>query len=339
MKADAAQLRRALASPSPDIRLYLFHGPDEAGAQAAASQLTRSLGEGIERVDLDGATLRREPSRLADEAASLSLFGDKRMIRVAQAGEESVEAATLLLAAERAGNPVVIMAPSVRTTAKLVKLAVDSPLALAHGFYEPSAAEAEKIAAGLARDHGLTPEPGVARRLAEAAGGDRAVIALEVEKLALFLDAAPERPHPLSQAALDALGADIGEAALDELVAAFVGGEAAMLGQALERIGAGGASPIPWLRAVTRRLLALAAMRAEIDGGEAPAAVMKRHRVFFRDEAATLATLRRWSPAMLARAVAQVRAAERATMTSGNAGTVVADAAVLTIAQAIAGRR
>jgi DNA polymerase-3 subunit delta len=339
VKADAAQLRRALASPSPDTRLYLFHGPDEAGAQAAAAQLARSLGDRIERVDLDGAALRKEPSRAADEAASLSLFGDTRLIRIANAGEESVEAMTLLLAAERAGNPVVAIAPSVRTTAKLVKLAIESPRALAHGFYEPSPAEAEKIAATLAREHGLTPDTGVARRIADAAGGDRAVIEREVEKLALFLDAAPDRPRGLDNAALDALGADMEDVALDELVNAFVDGVPAALGQSLARIGAGGASPVPWLRAVTRRLLSLATMRAEIDAGEPPAAVMKRHRVFFREEAATLATLRRWSPAMLARGVAQVRAAERATMATGNAGTVLADAAALAIAQAISRRR
>ncbi len=339
MKADAAQLRRALATPPADIRLYLFHGPDESGAQAAAAQLARALGEQVERVDLDGAALRKDPSRLADEAASLSLFGDVRLIRASHVGEESLDALTALLVADRAGNPVVALAPTVRTTAKIVKLAIDSPRALAHGFYEPTAAEAEKRVAALAREHGLSPDAGTARRLVEATGGDRAILAREIEKLALFLDADVDRPRALDHPALDALGADSGETALDDLVAALVDGEPAALGQALERAGAGGASPIPWLRAVVRRLLALAAMRAEVDGGEAPAVVMKRHRVFFRDEAATMATMRRWSPAMLARAIEQIRAAERATMASGNAGTVLADEAAITIARGMAARR
>ena len=86
-------------------------------------------------------------------------------------------------------------------------------------------------------------------------------------------------------------------------------------------------------------MLALAAMRSEIDGGEAAAAVMKRHRVFFRDEAATLAALRRWSPALLARAVGQVREAERRLMASGSAGAVDAQAATMAIARAMAARR
>lgn len=339
MKADAAQLRRAFSSPPADVRLYLFHGPDESGAMAAATQLARGFGDDIERIDLDGLTLRKEPSRLADEAASLSLFGGGRWIRVTAAGEESLEALTLLLATERAGNPAVAIAPAVRTNAKIVKLAVDSPHALACGFYEPTRAEIERLAASLAHDEGLTVDAGVVRHLVETTGGDRAVLAREIEKLALFLDAAPDRPRSLDHVALAAIGADLGEAEQDGLVAAVIDGEPATLGQTLERIDAGGASPIPWLRALNRRLLALAAMRAEIDGGEAPAAVMKRHRVFFRDEASTLASLRRWSPAMLVRAVAQLRAAERGVMASGTAGAVTAEAAALAVTRGIASRR
>ena len=339
MKADAGRLRSLIAAPPAGIRLYLLHGPDEASAQAAARQLAAAFGKGAERVDLDGATLRKDPTRLADEAASLSLFGDTRFIRATGVGEESLEAITALLAAERAGNPVIALAPGLRATAKVARLALESPLACVCAFYEPSAAEAEKIAQTLARDLGLQADPGVARHIAEASGGDRAVIAQEMEKLALFLDAAPDRPRPLDQAALDAIGADLGEAAQAALVAAIVDGEPAALGLALDRFGADGASPVPWLRALTRRLLALAEMRAAIDGGEPPAAVMKRHRVFFREEAATLAALRRWTPAMLARATAQVRSAERAVMASNNAGTVLADAAALTIARGLAARR
>lgn len=339
MKADAALLRRALASPSPDIRLYLFHGPDESGAAAAAVQLAKAFGDGAERVDLDGATLRKDAGRLADEAAALSLFGAARLIRVTAAGEESLEALTLLLEGDRTGSPVIALAPTVRGTANIVKLAIDSPRALACAFYEPSQVEAEKLAATLARDEGLLCEPGVTRQLVDAAGGDRAIIARELEKLALFLDAAPDRPKPLDRSALKAIGADLGEAALDDVVAAIIDGQAAALGQALDRIDGGGASPIPWLRAVGRRLLALAAMRADIDLGEPPAAVMKRHRVFFRDEGTTLTSLRRWSPAMLARAMAQLRAAERGVMTTGTAGAVVAEAAALAVARGIATRR
>ena len=62
---------------------------------------------------------------------------------------------------------------------------------------------------------------------------------------------------------------------------------------------------------------------------------MKRHRVFFREEAATARALARWTPVMLAEALDRVRAAERAVVAPGNAGTVLAESPVLTLARAV----
>jgi DNA polymerase-3 subunit delta len=69
--------------------------------------------------------------------------------------------------------------------------------------------------------------------------------------------------------------------------------------------------------------MALAEMRGEVAGGADVGGVMKRHRVFFQEESATGAALRRWSPAALASALRLVRAAERATMSGSSAGNVL----------------
>ena len=86
MKANARDIRSALERPSPDIRLYLLHGPDGSATAELAALLARAMGPEAERVDLDGATLRSDPARLSDEAASMSLFGGARHIRVSPAG-------------------------------------------------------------------------------------------------------------------------------------------------------------------------------------------------------------------------------------------------------------
>ncbi|WP_047866926.1 DNA polymerase III subunit delta [Sphingomonas paucimobilis] len=338
MKANAGQIRQALSRPSADIRLYLLHGPDEAGASELARLLAEAMGREAERIDLDSATLKSDPARLTDEAAALSLFGGPRFIRIAGIGEEGLAAFTALLEAESAGNPVVAIAPTVKTTAKIVKLALDSPRAMAFGCYGPTAADAERLAVTMASEMGLRLAAGVPARLVEAAGADRAVITRELEKLALYLDADTDRPREADHAAMDAIGADLGEAEMGDAVEAVVEGRVGDLGGELALLDEGGASPIPWLRALARRLIALAEMRADIDKGEPVEAVMKRHRVFFRDEAKTARALRRWTPAMLARALTRIRAAERAVMAPGNAGAVLAEAEATIIAQGIARR-
>src|SRR5690606_18579310 len=145
MKASAAQIRAAVDKPNLATRLFLLHGPDESGAADLAERRARALGPDVERVDIDMRMLREQPGRLADEAASLSLFGGVRYIRLLGADEGAAEAISLLLGAERAGNPVVAMAPGLKASGKLVKLAIAAPAALSHGCYVPEGIEATKL--------------------------------------------------------------------------------------------------------------------------------------------------------------------------------------------------
>ncbi|MES2754686.1 MAG: DNA polymerase III subunit delta [Pseudomonadota bacterium] len=333
MKANENQIRAALNAPSPDIRLYLLHGPDEAGARALAARLARAMGPEAERIDLDPATLRSDPARLADEAAALSLFEGARHVLIEGMGEESVEAVTALLAAPRAGNPVVAVAPGVKTSGKLVKLALADPAVLSFACYVPDAAEAERIADALARELGMRIAGNAGRRLAAAAGGDRAVMARELEKLALYLDVAPDRPGEIDDAALDAIGADLGEGEMNAAIDAAIDGRVADLAGELARLEDAGVSPIPLLRQLVRKLMSLAEMRAEIDAGAGAAAVIERHRIFFKDKAPVGRALRRWPSAKLSEAIGRARAGERAVLGASNAGPVLANAALTGIAR------
>ncbi|RDE04852.1 DNA polymerase III subunit delta [Sphingomonas aracearum] len=337
MKASAAQVRAALERGGGDVRLFLLFGPDESGAQDLAALLARTMGPGAERVDLEPAQLRGNPGRLADEAAALSLFGDKRHIRVAGAGEESVEAVSLLLDAPRAGNPAVMIAPSIKAASKLAKLALGHPAAMALALYAPEGQAAEQMVAQIARDAGLRPAAETLPRIAAAAGNDRAVITREIEKLALFLDADPERPRDLDMAALEAVGADLGEAEIGVAVDAALDGRCEEAGAELTRLAETGTSPIPVLRALVRRLMTLAELRAEVDGGAAPARVVEG--VFFRDRPVIARALTRWTAPAIARAIDRLRAAERATVFSGETGEVIAAEAMLAVARQSARRR
>lgn len=326
-----------LPKPRPDLRLYLFHGAEETAIELAR-QLIATM-PAAERIDLDGAALKRAPGRLADEAASLSLFGDARLIRAMPIGEESLEAITLLLAAERTGSAVVAVAPGVKASGKLVTLANGHPAALAVACYAPSAADLDRAAQTMLAEQGLRPAPGLPRRLVEAAGGDRAVMAREIDKLALHLDAAPDRPRDASAEALDAIGADNGEAAMGGAVDAMVDGRPGELGVMLGQLDAGGGSAIPWLRGLQRRLMTLGDMRAAVDRGEAPEAVMKKHRIFFREEARTARDLRRWSAPRIAAALDRIRAAEVGAMSGHAPGAVAAEHVAVEMARGMAERR
>jgi DNA polymerase-3 subunit delta len=205
VKAKRAEMERALRSPS-NHRFFLLYGPDDSGSNSLTKVAAAGAGPGAERVELTGAELKADPARLADEAASISVFGGARYIVVQPVGDECLAAVEALLQAPAAGNPVLLVAGALKPASKLLKLALAEPLALALASYAPEGQEAERLVSDMARAEGLTVRSDVARRLAEACAGNRAILALELQKFALYLDAAPERPRPLDHDALDSVG-------------------------------------------------------------------------------------------------------------------------------------
>ena len=335
MKASRAEIERTLDRPSDSVRCILLHGPDDAGSRALSERLAKAMGADAERIDLDGATLAKDPALLSDEAASTSLFGGARWIRVRANGDEVTEAVEALLAAPQAGNPVVVIAGALKPASKLLKLALASPAMPAFASYAPEGREADQMVAGLGATLGLRIAPNIARRIFDAAAGDRAIVAQELEKIASFLDAGEGPPREVDAAVLDAIGAGEGESSSGALVDAVLTGAARPAVEELKQLAESGEDGIPLIRAMLRRLLQLAALRADADRTSLAEATKA---VFFKDKDVVAAELRRWNAPDLAMLVDRITAAQARLMESGSAGAVTASQELLTIARAAAGR-
>ena len=332
MKASKARIDQALAAPG-ETRFFLLHGPDESGSRALVRALAAAMGEGAERIDLAGADLKADPARLADEAASISMFGDARWILVEPAGDEAVEALEALLAAPAAGNPVAVVAGGLKPASKLLKLALAAPGALAFASYLPDARDAVRLTLEMARAEGLIVRPDVAKRIAEACGGNRALIGQELVKFALHTDASPEAPKPIDHDLLDALGAGSDEGDLSRLVDCAAGGDPAGLEAELARLRAEGQEGIVVIRAMLRRIALLARLRAEVEQGNSVGAVMASSgkSLFWKEKDAIGAQLGRWRADLLAKAMSRLVEAERQVKAAGGIGPLAADEEVFAI--------
>ena len=327
MKANRAQAEKALRKPA-DTRLFLLHGPDESGSRGLLGLLAAAMGESAERIDLNGADLKADPARLADEAAAISMFGDRRWILIEQAGDEILAAVEALLEAPAAGNPVAIVAGALKPASKLLKLALASPNVVAFASYAPDPGQADRLVAELARVHGLVVRGDAARRIAESCAGNRALIEQELRKYALYLDSSPGAPKPLDHDAIDALGAGADEGDLSRLVDSAVGGDPAALEAELSRLRAQGLDGIPLTRAVLRRLTLLARLRSEVERGSSVGGVMASagKSLFWKEKDAIERQVARWRSDLLAKAVSRLIEAERSLMAPGGPGLVAADA-------------
>lgn len=331
------EAERALARPDPAIRCYLLYGPDDSGSRALAAKLAMALGPDAERIDLSPAQLKGDPALLADEAAAVSLFGGARHVRVEGAGDECLAAVEALLEAPAAGNPVVLIGGGLRRDARIVKRVEGDRAGFAFASYAPEGLAADRLAAEIAQAHGLRLEPEVARRLAEGANNDRAVIAREIEKMALFLDAAPERPGTVSHATLDAIGVDGGDARESALMAALFGGDTAALDRELARRAEAGQDGVPLVLAVLRRLMILLPARLDMDGGGSAMTGVMRAAGYLpeSEKKAIAAVLPRWPAARLAAAVERLSEMARTQKSSRGPGSVAADQLLLTMARSV----
>lgn len=316
MKAAKGNIARAVEQPDPKIRFYLFLGEDQAQSRGLAGRLVEALGS--EKFALSASELKGQPGLLADEAAALSLFGERRLIWIEPASNDILEAVETLLAAERVESPVVAIAGALPRSSPLLKLAEASAGAIAFTAYLPDDKDAERMVSEAGRRLGLKVAPHVAARVAAAAGNDQAVVGQELEKFAIFLDASPHSPKELDLDAIEAVGADHAEGDFARIADLALEGNLAELSEELAKLSPNGAEAIPVVRSLQRRLLMLAPIRARVDRGEKPDAVMASagKSMFWKDKPLVQRMIRTWTADDLARVSERVGQLERRLMFS-----------------------
>lgn len=324
MKADERRaLERALDQLDANVRLVFLYGSDDAQVRELAQRFTARLtpaDDALGRVDLLPSLLAEDPARLADEAAAVSMFGGTRLIRVDGAEDGCADAVAALMSLPVAGNPVVMTAGDLKPTSKLLK-SMASPQALIFRCFVPDARGIAELVANGCAARGLRPTHAALAALVAAYGAERGVLAQELDKLALYLDAAPGSEAQLDVAALEAVGAAMGDGDFSALVDAVMGGDSAAAARQAARLADNGIAGIAQLRALLRRQWQLVEIRAAIDAGAAPRAAVDALRppVFWKDKDKLAAEAARWPMPRLRRAIARVVEAERQIKMPGRA--------------------
>jgi DNA polymerase III subunit delta len=317
VKIDAARAAGFARAWPADVRILLLHGPDESASRDIAGQIVAGqVATGVGVTELIGAMLKDDPQALVAAVTSLSMFGDRELLRLDGLDDDGLDAVTALLAGPP-GHPVLAVAGQLRKGSKLLTLAEKDPAIAASVQYEASLRDAPRLLTDMAAPLGLRLDREVAEQLFESAAGDRMVMRRELEKFALYKDAGPETPQRLTTADVLALGAETGEAELFAPIGAITTGDVAEVAELVGRLPDGVA--IPLLRALERRFAMLAALRSEVDAGNSPAAVVEAagRAIFFKEKPFITKALGLWSQKALAGAMAEILAAERAVKTSG----------------------
>ncbi len=310
-----------------DQRFILLTGPDDATMEVLAAKLTGLAGKDAERLDLVSSQMSQDPSLLAAEAASMSLFAGARIIRldILGSGDDCLAAVEALLAADSAINPVIATGASVTAKSKLVKLVEGSDHGVAAICYQPDRRALIGIAMAAADEQGLRLGNAEAQLLVDLVSGDQALMRRELEKIALYLDAGRDRQRQVAAADIAALGAATHEEDVSEVINTALGGKVRDLPAMFATAAAVGVAEIRVIRALAIRATQLARLRAEVDAGAHPATVVaaKSSGVFWKERDAVTAQLHIWDSLRIARLMSRLLDCERSLKASGTAGGVL----------------
>lgn len=342
MKLPPARLAAFLRSPDPAVRTALVYGPDAGLVSERADKLAAAicpdLRDPFRVAEMDAAGLGGDPARLYDEAASLSLTGGRRLVRVHEAGDQLGAIFAGFLKTLTPGDSFVLVeAGDLPARSSLRRAFEAAKEAVAIACYADGPREIEELAREVLGARKISVTQDAVQYLIQNLGGDRQVSRQELEKLALYAGDGGRVDEP----AAAAMVGDTATVSMDDIVFAAADGETAPLERTLTRALQEGEQPVTVLRALMRHFqrLYLVGSRLAQGTGEEDALKSLRPPLFFKLADRFKRQLRLWPPKRAAAALEMLLEAERQAKTTGLPSETVCRAALLRIARGAAGQR
>lgn len=350
MKIKPGDSDRFIRQPDPKCCAILIYGPDGGLVRERMNRLTRGVVEDpndpFRIVDLSEADLKSDPARLADEAASISMLGGRRVIRLRGFGDTQTKTIEAFLAHPIGDALILVEGGELGARSSLRALFEGADNAAAIACYADDARALEGVIREKLAQDGLMPEPAALDYLLGHLGSDRGVTLSELEKLGLYMGPAGagakgEKRSVTLQDVRVCVG-DNASSSLDDVVDATVTGDLQALDLALARARAADANAVAILNALARHLQQLHLALARMETGSDAMAALRAMRppVHFSREKMVLRQLGQWSRKRLDRAIDLALEAEGLCKTTGLPETAICGQTLFRVAQgARAGRR
>lgn len=299
----AHEVARFLTRPDLSEGIFLAYGPDTGLVRETAQRLIRALtnddpGSASVTV-LDGAEVDADPSILAVEAKTISLFGGKRIVRVRGASKSLVMTLTELRD-DPGGAAIVLEAGNLTPKDALRALVEAAKLGRALPCYPDNDETLTALIRETFNQQGIRVDSDVVATLREILGNDREITRRELEKLSLY--AATSKTLTREDVLL--LCADNGALVIDAILDATAGGHAERLELALNRALSSAVDPQRLLAMANIHFGNLRRWRIDVDAGKTPRAVLDglRPKPHFSRISALEQQLRLWTDNALATA-------------------------------------
>ena len=326
-----------LAKPDPRFFLVLIYGPDRGlvseRARIFAQKTGLPLDDPFSVVRLEAGEAERDSGRLADEARTVPMFSDRRLLWLRNAGVQKglADDVKALLAEPPRDAVVLIEAGDLKKGAPLRSAVEAAGAAMALPCYADDGRDLDALIDRELSRAGMTMTLEARQALRRNLGGDRLASVGEIGKLALYALGRAE----ITLDDVRALSGDVSGQSFDDAVDAMLEGRVADFDSAFTRQCQAGGQPFLALAGAMRQMQGLHAMRGELDaGGRGAAAVVAAQKppVFFARRKLVEKALERWSGRALERALERLQAAVLQTRRRPDLSQPIARQALLGIA-------
>ncbi|MER9630375.1 MULTISPECIES: DNA polymerase III subunit delta [unclassified Mesorhizobium] len=326
-----------LAKPDPRVSIVLLYGPDRGlvaeRAKAFAGKTGLPLDDPFSVVRLDGSEVDRDEGRLLDEARTVPMFSERRLLWVRNAGAQKALADDVkALTSEPARDAIILIeAGDLKKGVGLRAVVEAADNAMALPCYADEARDIDTVIDDELRKAGMSMTLEARQALRRNLGGDRLASRGEIEKLVLYAHGQPE----IGLDDVKATSGDVSGLSFDAAVDALLEGRIADFDTAFNRHCQSGGQPFLVLSSAMRQLQAIQAMRGLMDaGGRNAASVVAAARppVFFSRRKLVEKALERWSSEALGRALNRLQTAVLQTRRRPDLSVALARQALLGIA-------
>lgn len=330
-----ADVEATLTRIDPLRPVLLLFGPDSGLVRERARAYLARAAEGSSDpfglVRLDGDEIAGDPGRLVDEAATVALFGGRRVISLRVGSRNVVPAVEALLAAPPGDAVVVIEAGDLKRGQGLRALCEASPRALAITCYADTDRDLTRLIDTMVTEAGLSIDRDARAELMGLLGGDRLASRGEITKLLLYAAGEPR----ITAEHVRAIVGDASSLALDEIADSAFAGQPTEMASAFAKASGEGMRADVILGSVCRTGQALHLLRLAADAGSIERAIESaRPAIHFRRKPLIEKALRSWSAARLEAALLALDDALLAARRNATLGPAIAERALLQVAGA-----
>ncbi len=300
MKIAPRQFEAFLEKPPTNVAAFLFHGNDTGLISERAKQLAHLFNHDLEDVfsvtRLSGEMLTGEVGLIADSAAAIPAFGNRRLVLIKGRGTELLAACKLALSEPIEEAVIIVEAHETTTKHALVKLFENNNKTAAIGCYADSISDIRTLASNIFATENIKVSGDALNIITHRLGSDRGSSRREIEKLALM---AGPNGTLIAEEVSFALG-DNAKLAIDDIADALASGAVAKLEQSLQKAWHEGTNAVMIVRGCQSYFKQLGLAGYAMKSGKSAQTAIRdlRPPPHFKVKICLQSHLQRWQPQM-----------------------------------------